>query len=319
MKLLQRVMMLIRANINDILEQSEDPEHMLRQLQQDLRNQMMQVKTQVATAIAQEHTLLSRCEALTKEAAQWQHKAEAAVARGDDAQARRALQQRLDTMRLLESFRRQHEEQQHLIVTMRNALKQLQAKTEETELNIELLQMRRRRAQVQQAVYETLSRNKQEQTQERVRQTEDQVMDDEARAAAMQDEAQRTTVNPLDAQLSHLSKRETIEEHLARIKARHPEQTVQRRQLPPPGAAESARLRRPPSAPAEPAAAEASANPPALPSGERIPSLLPPLHEQVDEVLERRQASLGGSLAPEQEPSSDDKPGTQEKRPTRKA
>lgn len=319
MKLLQRVMMLIRANINDILEQSEDPEHVLRQLQQDLRNQMMQVKTQVATAIAQEHTLQSRCEALNKEAAQWQHRAEAAVARGDDAQARRALQQRLDTMRLLESYRRQHEEQQHLIVTMRSALKQLQAKTEETELNIELLQMRRRRAQMQQAVYETLSRTKQEQTQERVRQAEDQVMGDEARAAAMQDEAQRNTQISLDAQLSHLSRRETIEEHLARIKARHPEQTGQRHQLPPAGAAESARLRRPPAAPAEPAAAEASATPPALPSGERIPSMLPPLHGQVDEVLERHQATLGGNLAPADEPSADGKPGTQEKRPTRKA
>jgi len=89
------------------------------------------------------------------------------------AQARRALQQRLDAMRMLESYRRQHEEQQHLIVTMRNALKQLQAKTEETELNIELLQMRRRRAQIQQAVYDTLSKNKQEHAQERVRRAEE--------------------------------------------------------------------------------------------------------------------------------------------------
>ena len=110
MKLLQRVMMLIRANINDMVEQSEDPDHLLRQLQQDLRNQMMQVKTQVAMAIAQEHQLQGRCEELSKEASAWQRKAEAAVAREDDTQARRALQQRLDTMRLLESYRRQHED-----------------------------------------------------------------------------------------------------------------------------------------------------------------------------------------------------------------
>src|SRR5579883_1913747 len=77
MKLLQRVMMLVRANINDMLERSEDPEQLLRQLQQDLRNQMMQVKTQVATAIAQEHKLQGRCEELTREATQWQHKAAA--------------------------------------------------------------------------------------------------------------------------------------------------------------------------------------------------------------------------------------------------
>src|ERR1043166_7632601 len=111
MKLLQRVMMLIRANINDLLEQTEDPDHLLRQLQQDLRNQMMQVKTQIATAIAQEHKLQIRSEELAKEGSSWQRKAEAAVARGDDAQARRDLQRRLDTMRLLESYRNQHQEQ----------------------------------------------------------------------------------------------------------------------------------------------------------------------------------------------------------------
>ena len=102
---------------------------------------------------------------------------------------------------------------------MRNALKQLQAKTEETELNIELLQMRRRRAQMQQAVYDTLSKNKQDHTQERVRRAEDHVMDHEARAAAMEDEAQRGS-GPLDAQLAHLSKQETVEEQLAHMKTR---------------------------------------------------------------------------------------------------
>ncbi len=319
MKLLQRVMMLIRANIDDMLAQSEDPEHLLRQLQQDLRNQMMQVKTQVATAIAQEHKLQGRCEELTKEASQWQHKAEAAVARGDDAQARRALQQRLDVMRLLESYRRQHEEQQHLIVTMRNALKQLQAKAEETELNIELLQMRRRRAQMQQAIYETLSRNKHEQAQEQMRRAEDQVMDDEARAAAMHDEAQRGSSATLDAQLSQLSKREAIEEHLTQIKARQHQKRGQHPQLPPPGAAKGASLRRPPASPAEPAEAHISASPPALPSGERIHSVLPPLNEQVDEVLQRLQAQPGGSLESADAPPSDNQPDQQEKPRARKA
>lgn len=314
MKLLQRVMMLIRANINDMVEQSEDPDHLLRQLQQDLRNQMMQVKTQVAMAIAQEHQLQGRCEELSKEASAWQRKAEAAVAREDDTQARRALQQRLDTMRLLESYRRQHEEQQHLIVTMRNALKQLQAKTEETELNIELLQMRRRRAQMQQAVYDTLSKNKQDHTQERVRRAEDHVMDHEARAAAMEDEAQRGA-GPLDAQLAHLSKQETVEEQLAHMKTRQSSKPAPQRQLPPPGAAKAAPLRRPPAAPPEPAQAQIIATPPALPSGERISSMLPPLHEQVDEVLHKRQIKLGG----QNEREEDNKPSKPDHRYTRKA
>jgi phage shock protein A len=317
MKLLQRVMMLVRANINDMLEKSEDPEHLLRQLQQDLRNQMMQVKTQVATAIAQEHTFQARCEELSKEATQYQRKAEAAVARGDDALARRILQQRLDTMRLLENYRRHHEEQQHLIVTMRNALKQLQAKMEETELNIELLQMRRRRAQMQQTVYEALSKNQQEQTQERVRRAEDKIMDEEARAAALRDEVHRGSLDDLASQLSRLAKRETLEEQLARMKARQGQQAGQAPQrLPPAGAEQAAALKPSPAAPAEPAAAQVSPERPALPSGERIGPTLPSLSEQLDEVLQRQRVRLEEGDAAEEASRSERSTQDQEKHPT---
>ena len=308
MKLLQRVLLLLRANINDMVDKSEDPEQMLRQLQQDLRNQMVQVKTQVATAIAQEHTLQTRCEELTKQAEQWQHKAEVAVTHGDDAQARRALEQRLDVMRLLETYRRQHEEQQHLIVTMRNALKQLQAKTEETDLNIELLQMRRRRAQMQQAVYESLSKNKQEDTRERVRRAEDKIMDGEARAAAMQDEVRRAHASDLDGQLGQLGKQGTVEEQLARLKTRQSpnthtsQQTLPtQRKLPPPGNEQPATLEPPLAAPAQPAAAERPQELPALPSPERIGAPSSLLDEQVKELLQRSKQPQGRIAPREQE------------------
>jgi phage shock protein A len=319
MKLLQRVMMLIRANINDIVEKSEDPEQQLHQLQQDLRNQMMQVKTQVATAIAQEHTLQLRCEELNKRASDWQRKAETAVARGDDAQARSALQQRLDTMRLLESYRRQHEEQQHLIVTMRNALKQLQAKTEETELNIELLQMRRRRAQIQQSVYETLSKTRQEQTQERVRKAEDQVMDDEARAAALRDLAHADPLEGLDARLAQRSKQEIVEEQLKRLRARHSQKPGQTRHLPPPAVGKAAPLQPPPAAPAQPAAAQATQEPPALPPGERSRRFVPPLSEQLEELLQRHQAGPGSPLQQSEQVDPNDQRASQPQQGGRKA
>ncbi len=319
MKLLQRVMMLIRANINDIVEKSEDPEQQLHQLQQDLRNQMMQVKTQVATAIAQEHTLHLRCEELSKRASEWQRKAETAVARGDDAQARSALQQRLDSMRLLESYRRQHEEQQHLIVTMRNALKQLQAKTEETELNIELLQMRRRRAQIQQSVYETLSKTRQEQTQERVRKAEDQVMDDEARAAALHDLAHADPLDGLDAQLAQRSKQEIVEEHLERLRARQRQKQGQPRHLPPPAAGKAAPLPPPPAAPAQPATAQAANEPPALPPGGRSRRFVPSLSEQLEELLQRHQSGPGSTLPQGEQASQDDRNASQPKQSGRKA
>ena len=60
MGLLERVSTLIRANINDMVDRAEDPEKMIKQVILDMENQMMQVKTQVAIAIADEHLLAKK-------------------------------------------------------------------------------------------------------------------------------------------------------------------------------------------------------------------------------------------------------------------
>ena len=57
MALLERVTTLIKANINDLVTKAEHPEKLLRQLLLDMENQFMQVKTQVAIAIADQNLL----------------------------------------------------------------------------------------------------------------------------------------------------------------------------------------------------------------------------------------------------------------------
>src|SRR5690349_19503240 len=57
MALLERVATLIRANLNDLIDKAEDPERMIKQLILDMENQLLQVKTQVAISIADQHVL----------------------------------------------------------------------------------------------------------------------------------------------------------------------------------------------------------------------------------------------------------------------
>ena len=52
MALLDRVATLVRANLNDLIDRAEDPEKMLKQVILDMENQFLQVKTQVAIALA---------------------------------------------------------------------------------------------------------------------------------------------------------------------------------------------------------------------------------------------------------------------------
>ena len=57
MALMERVATLIRANLNDLIDQAEDPDKTLRQVMLDMQNQLMQVKTQVAIALADQQAL----------------------------------------------------------------------------------------------------------------------------------------------------------------------------------------------------------------------------------------------------------------------
>ena len=57
MALLERVATLVRANLNDLIDKAEEPEKMIKQVILDMQNQLLQVKTQVAIAIADQHLL----------------------------------------------------------------------------------------------------------------------------------------------------------------------------------------------------------------------------------------------------------------------
>ena len=76
MALLERVSILLRANVNDLIDKAEDPEKTLRQLLLDMENQLLQVKTQVAIAIADQHLLEKKQKENREKHAEWVRKAE---------------------------------------------------------------------------------------------------------------------------------------------------------------------------------------------------------------------------------------------------
>ena len=148
MALLERVSTLLRANINDLLSKAEDPEKLARQLVLDMENQLMQVKTQVAIAIADQHLLSKKKNEQEAAHAQWLRKAELAVTKQQDDLARAALERALSHQRMAEGLGQQHTDQTAEAETLRAAYTRLQQKLTETQARVELLsaQLRRNRA-----------------------------------------------------------------------------------------------------------------------------------------------------------------------------
>jgi phage shock protein A len=143
---MERVTTLLRANLNDLVDRAENPEKMLKQLVLDMENQLLQVKTQVAIAIADQHLLERKTAEHETAAADWKNKAALAVARGRDEMAREALERSLSHVEMGKSFVQQLEDQRGEAEALRSAFLKLQQKLTETRAHCDLLMAEHRRA-----------------------------------------------------------------------------------------------------------------------------------------------------------------------------
>ena len=146
MALLERVSTLVRANLNDLIDKAEDPEKMIKQVILDMQNQLLQVKTQVAIAIADQHLLEKKQKENEEKVAEWMRKAELAVDKKEDDLARAALQRVESYRELRDNFAQQITDQKAQVENLKTALRQLEQKLNEAETKADLLIAQQRRA-----------------------------------------------------------------------------------------------------------------------------------------------------------------------------
>jgi phage shock protein A len=179
MGLLERVSTLIRANLNDMIDRAEDPEKMIKQVILDMENQYLQVKTQVAVSIADQHILEKKQREQEGAGKDWMRKAEIAVDKAQDDLARAALDRYQTSIRLAQSFHDQVNDQKGQVQTLKTALIKLEAKLEEAKSKREMLIARHHRsialdkaAKAQVAVGEDSKNNAFDRLKERVNHSE---------------------------------------------------------------------------------------------------------------------------------------------------
>jgi phage shock protein A len=146
MALLDRVATLVRANLNDLVDRAENPEKMLKQVILDMENQFMQVKTQVAIALADLHLLEKKRKENGEKHVDWMRKAELAVDKKDDELARAALERAMSFQQMTDSFAQQIADQEVQVESLKSALKKLDVKLAEARAKTDLLIAQHRRS-----------------------------------------------------------------------------------------------------------------------------------------------------------------------------
>src|ERR1700730_12186758 len=216
MALLERVSTLVRANLNDLIDKAEHPEKMIKQVILDMQNQLLQVKTQVAIAIADQHLLERKQKENEEKVAEWMRKAKLSVDKKQDDLARAALERAESYRELGEGFAQQVTDQKAQVENLKTALRQLEQKLTEALAKADLLIAQHRRAR---AVGKASDAKLASGNGSSVR-AFDRMKHKVAHAEALSRAKSEIAATDLEARLAALEKEDRIEQLLAQLKSK---------------------------------------------------------------------------------------------------
>src|SRR6516162_9867207 len=213
MGIFSRLAQLIRSNLNDLISRSEDPEKMLHQVVLDMNNQLVEAKKQVAASIADEKRLAKQFEQEMANASEWERRAMMALRAGNEELARKREHDELAV-----TFKDQWTKQKSAVDQLKKALRLLNDKIEEAKRKKNVLVARKKRAEAQKAIQETMSGLRDQsafETFDRMSQKIDQI---EAEAEAQGELAEEYTGDTLAAQFTQLEHKHGADEDLTALK-----------------------------------------------------------------------------------------------------
>ncbi len=152
MGVMERLSTLIRANINDMLDQAEDPEIMLNQILRDMEGEISKARSQVADMMAQEKLFSADLKAEQDKSRHMEERAAHYVGENNDMMAREALKRKADADANAQVLQQQLAAQSEMVGHLRGQLDALQDKYQSAKGNRDALLARYRRSKTQQQV-----------------------------------------------------------------------------------------------------------------------------------------------------------------------
>ncbi len=245
MGIFSRLAQLIKSNLNDLISRSEDPEKMLNQIVLEMNNQLVEAKKQVAASIADEKRLAKQLEQETSNAQEWERRAMLALRAGNEPLAKEALARKRERDELVATLKDQWAKQKTAVEQLKTALRLLSDKIEEASRKKNVLIARKKRAEAQKAIQETMTGLRDPsafETFDRMAQKIDQI---EAEADAQTELAQEMTGDTLAAKFDNLERNQGGEDDLVALKRKMGILPPEEAAAPPPL---QARVEAPPSA-----------------------------------------------------------------------
>ena len=220
MGIFDRIVTVMKSNINDLISKSEDPKKMLEQIILDMSESLAQAKQEVAVAIADEKKLQKSYLTSKKESESWEKKAMLAVNKQDDTLAMEALKRQESVSSIAQQYEQQWMVQKEAVDKLKMALTQLNDKIQEASRKKNLLIARQKRAEAQSRISKTMSSLSDSSAFDSFSRMEDKVDSIEAKAEADVELQNELSGSKLEDQFKSLEMDSNVQDRLAALKAK---------------------------------------------------------------------------------------------------
>jgi phage shock protein A len=221
MGLFDRLGRVVRASLNALIDEAEDPEKVLEQTVAEMQAELINLRQSVAQVIATQKRTERQVALMRSQAQQIYSKAQLALQNGDEATAREALKQRQTHLEQAQTMAQQEQQQQQIVAQLKANMRTLERKIIDARTQKDLYIARARSAQASQRVQEMLGKVSNSAKLGTFDRMEEKILTMEAKAAALAE--LNTPSDPLEQKFAQLENPiPSIETELNRLKATLP-------------------------------------------------------------------------------------------------
>ncbi|MBI1240643.1 PspA/IM30 family protein [Umezakia ovalisporum] len=214
MEFIKRILGIIRANINSLIGNAEDPEKILQQAVNAMQENLVQLRQGVAQAIATQKRTERQAAAAQSTSEEWYRRAQLALQQGNEVLAREALTKRKAYQETATALYSQIEQQNDVVARLKKDMRSLELKIGEAKTKKDMYIARARSAEASVRLQDMLDTSSRTSALNAFERMEDKVLQLEAQSEAI---AQLGT-DELQKQFDSLESVDDIDTELAAMK-----------------------------------------------------------------------------------------------------
>lgn len=184
MGIFSRIGDVVKANINDLIDRAEDPEKMVKQIILELQQDVNQSTQALGKAMASERIAKKQYDDAVRSSADWESKAKAALAAGNQELAKKALSNKVKADEDAQKYQQMYEQISAQTQQVREQTEALKGKLAEAKSRQAMLVARSQMAKTQKNLAKTMGGVDASSALDKFDRMEEKVTQQEAEAAA---------------------------------------------------------------------------------------------------------------------------------------